>query len=118
MNLSLRTCQLCKGPLAVRYPAPGAFDRTVHYVCGTHVPDTNKLSHYYIEVVGSVYIQIIHVPPYVILNRSDKETSDIYPFDLVNKRISDRKKVISLPRLPLTTTEKLAERIKLLVLFS
>jgi hypothetical protein len=118
MSISLKLCPLCKGPLAVRYPLHMSRDRTTRYVCQTHVPNSNKLSHYYIEVNGSVYTQIIHVPPYVILNLSNKETSDIYPFDLSVGQITQRDKVISLPRLPITTVEKLAERIKLLIVFS
>ena len=118
MSISLKVCPLCKGPLAVRYPAQMSRDRTTRYVCQTHVPNSNKLSHYYIEVNGSDYTEIIHVPPYVILNVSSKDTSDIYPFDLSVGQITQREKMISFPRLPLTTVERLAERIKLLIVFS
>jgi hypothetical protein len=117
MTISLKVCALCKGPLAVRHPAPRADDRTVRYICGNHVPG-HKLSHYYVEVKGPIYIQIVHVPPYVLLNYSDKETSEIYPFNLEEGRISDRDKVISLPKIPVTTVEKMTDRIKLLILFS
>lgn len=116
MNISLKICALCQKPLAIRYP--GKYGGSTYYVCQTHIPET-KLSHYYIEKspIGA-YTQVIHVPPYVILNVSGKETSDIYPFSLEEGKISDREKVISLPRLPITTAERLSQRIKILVLFS
>lgn len=116
MKLSIRECPLCKSQLAVRYPTPQSFDTTVKYICGTHVPGT-KLSHYYIEVSGNHWIQIIHTPPYTILNRSQSEYTEVYPYEGVGTgHITDRKKIISFPRLPLTAN--LAERIKLLIVFS
>ncbi len=118
MRLSIKECPLCKHPLAVRHPAPNSFDMTVRYICDTHVPGS-KLSHYYIEAKGSDWVQVIHIPPYVIINRSNSEVSDIYPFEGVGTgRITDRKLIVSIPRLPLTTTEKLTNRVKILVLFS
>lgn len=116
--ISLKLCPLCNLPLAVRYPEPNSHDRTVKYVCGTHVPDCGKLSHYYVEANGGSYVQVVHVPPYVIINDSGTDTSDIYPFDSKANRITDRRAVITIPRIPLTTTERLTERLKLLVLFS
>lgn len=118
MKLSLRECPLCKGVLGVRYPDANSVDKTARYVCSTHVPG-NKLSHYYIEAAGTHWIQVVHLPPYVIINRSDADTTDVYPFEGVGTgRITDRKLIVSLPRIPLTTTEKLTERLKILVLFS
>lgn len=116
--MSTKECPLCKHPLAVRHPAPGSFDRTVRYVCDTHVPG-GKLSHYYIEANGASWVQVIHLPPYVIINDSKKETSDVYPFEGVGTgKITDRDLIISLPRLELTTIDRLTERLKILVLFS
>lgn len=118
MKISVKECPICKKPLAVRYPTPQSFDTTVKYICSTHVPET-KLSHYYIEANGNNWIQVVQVPPYVIINRSNTEISEVYPFEGVGTgHITDRKKIISLPRLPITTTEKLAERLKVLILFS
>jgi hypothetical protein len=118
MMLPLKECPLCKHPLAVRHPVPYSSDRTVRYICDTHVLG-GRLSHYYIEVNGGHWVQIVHLPPYCILNRSDSETTDIYPFEGVGTgKITDRKLILSIPRILLTTTEKLTERLKVLVLFS
>lgn len=118
MRISVKECPICKDPLSVRHPAPGSMDMTVRYICGTHVPG-GKLSHYYIEAQGNNWVQVVHLPPYVIVNRSNKETSEIYPFEGVGTgHITDRKLIVEIPRIPLTTTEKLTERLKVLVLFS
>lgn len=116
MKLSIKECPICKGQLAARYPTPQSFDTTVKYICSTHVQDS-KLSHYYIEFNGNNWIQIIHAPPYTIINRSNNDITDVYPYEGVGTgHITDRKKIISFPRLPLTPT--LAERIKMLIVFS
>ena len=118
MKISIRECPLCKSQMAARHPPPGSMDMTVRYICGTHVPGT-KLSHYYVEAQGNYWAQVVHLPPYVIVNRSNKETSEVYPYEGVGTgHITDRKLIMEIPRLELTTTEKLTERLKILVLFS
>ena len=118
MKISIRECPICKTYMGVKYPPPGSMDHTIRYICSKHVPGS-KLSHYYIEASGNSWIQIIHLPPYVIVNRSNKETSEIYPFEGVGTgHITDRKLIMEIPRIPITTTEQLTERLKVLVLFS
>ncbi len=118
MKLSIRECPLCKGILGARYPAPGSGETVVRYVCSTHVKG-DRLSHYYIENYGIGYVQIIHLPPYVIVNKSNSENTEVYPYEGVGTgHITDRKLIMSIPRLPITTAEKMLERLKVLVVFS
>lgn len=120
MKLSFKVCELCNGPLAVRKPRT-RYDEITSYICDKQI-DESKLSHYYIEVNGSLWTQIIHLPPYTVINSSDKETSDIYPYQAHNDGedglITHRKKILSIPRIPVTSPTTLTERLKLLILFS
>lgn len=110
MKLSLKTCPLCNKDLTVRYPTTP--NDIVRYICSVHA--SGKLSHYYIEVNGSVYNQVVHVPPFTVVNRSSNEESEIYPLG----KIQANAKIMSIPRIPVTTPEKLAERLRILILFS
>jgi hypothetical protein len=116
MTISTQVCALCNKQLGTKYPA-GATDGTKFYTCSTHIPGT-KLSHYYVEKVGNVLFQIIQIPPFVIVNCSATENTDIYPYSGNGSRILTRKKILSIPRIPVTTADKLIEKIKTYIVFS
>lgn len=109
MKLSLRKCELCAKALTVRYPTVSG--DVVRYICSEHA--VGKLSHYYIEVSGSHFNQVIHVPPYTVVNRSTNEESEIYPLGGIQMGA----KIMSIPRIPVTTPDKMAARIKVLIPF-
>ena len=111
MKLSLKICGLCGKVMTVCYPTVP--NDVVRYLCSEHYA-SSKLSHYYIEVNGSFYNQVIHVPPYTVVNRSTNEESEIYSLG----RIQMGAKIMSIPRIPVTTPEKMATRIKVLIPFS
>lgn len=110
MKLSLKICGLCGKGMTVRYPT--VHGDVIRYICSEHA--VGKLSHYYIEVNGSLFNQVIHAPPYTVVNRSINEESEIYPLG----GIQMGPKIMSIPRIPITTPEKMADRIKVLILFS
>ena len=115
--MNTQTCPLCGGMLGTKY-APGKSDGTKFYTCSKHVPGT-KLSHYYIERVGNVYFQILQLPPYVMINCTATQNTDIFPYvGSGTGHILDRKKIISIPKIPITTEEKLLEKIKSYIVFS
>jgi hypothetical protein len=103
--------------LGTKYPQ-GRADGTKFYVCSKHIPGT-KVSHYYIERVGNIFLQIIQLPPYALINSSTDQNTNVYPYiGNGTGHILSRKRILQLPRIPITTEEKLLERIKLLILFS
>ena len=114
----MRPCPLCKKSLITKYPKPP--DTIIRLICSTHVPST-KLSHYYIEV-GANQVEVIHTPPYSLINNSSTDRTDIYPLNIISVNgvngITKQKKIASLPRFPLGDPEKLNAKIKLYVLFS
>lgn len=115
--MNLTTCPLCGGMLGTKYPQ-GKANGTKFYVCSKHIPGT-KVSHYYIERVENVFVQIIQLPPFVVVNSTTDQNTHIYPYiGNGTGHILTRKKILQIPRIPLTTEEKLLERIKLFVLFS
>lgn len=115
--MNLITCPLCGGMLGTKYPAAGTTGPKF-YLCSKHIPGT-KLSHYYIEKVGNVYLQIIQIPPYALVNSSTDQNTHVYPYvGNGSGHILSRPKILKLPRIPITTEEKLLDRIKLLILFS
>jgi hypothetical protein len=116
MRFDTKTCPICNKPLATVYPKTNTDVK--RYLCSTHVSRT-KLSHYYIEVApGNMgMIQVINSWPYHIRNLSnDNKTHVYYLMQVVQVGMNAAKKVIELPRLPVNA--KLADRVKLLVLFS
>lgn len=115
MVRTMKPCPLCKKMLTIKYPVPP--DSVTRLVCSTHIEPT-KLSHYYIEM-GSNQVEVIHTPPYSLINNSATETTDVYPLNINSiGGISKQKKIVSLPRFPLGDPAKLADRIKIYVLFS
>ena len=95
--------------MTFRYPRVAG--DVVRYICSEHA--VGKLSHYYIELNGSIFNQVIHVPPYTVVNRSINEESEIYPLGGI--QMDDL--IMSIPRIPVTTPEKMANRIKVLIPF-
>lgn len=116
MTISLQVCPLCNKQLGTKYPA-GVADGTKFYTCSTHIPGT-KLSHYYVERVQNVLFQIIQLPPFVMVNCSASQETNIYPYTTNGSRILERKKILSIPKIPVTTAEKLLEKIKTYIVFS
>lgn len=110
MKLSLKICALCGKGLTVRYPTVSG--DVVRYICSEHA--IGKLSHYYLEVNGSFFNQVLHIPPYTVINRSTNEESEVYCLG----EIQMGSKIMSIPRIPVTTPEKMAARIKILIPFS
>lgn len=110
MKLSLKKCALCGKDMTVRYPTVAG--DVVRYICSVHA--VGKLSHYYIEVNGSFFNQVIHAPPYTVVNRSINEESEIYPLGGIQMGAI----IMSIPRIPVTTPDKMAARIKVLIPFS
>jgi hypothetical protein len=100
----------------MRYPVPP--DNMTRIICSTHIEGT-KLSHYYIEC-GKNKVEVIHVPPFSIINNSDTpDISDIYPLNINSLAgISTQKKACRVPRFKIGDPVKLADRVKLFVLFS
>lgn len=113
--IKMKTCPLCNNKLVIKYPTPP--DTITRLICSTHIAGS-KLSHYYIEC-GLNKVEVVHVPPYSLINNSETERTDVYPFD-VNRlgQITKQKKIISLPRFTLCHQDKLPDKIKLYVLFS
>jgi len=110
-----RNCPLCKKQLVTRYPTPP--DSITRLICGTHI-DGSKLSHYYVEV-GNNQVEVIHTPPFSIINDSRDDRSKIYPLNIDSVGgITRQKLIVSLPRFPLGDPARLSERIKIYVLFS
>jgi len=113
----MKTCPLCKKPLAPRYPIPP--DNVTRLICSTHIEGT-KLSHYYIELLKQNRTEVIHVPPFTIINKSvEPDTSDIYPLNVNSMAgITTQKKACRVPRFKIGDPARLADRVKLFVLFS
>jgi hypothetical protein len=110
-----RSCPLCKKNLITKVPVPP--DRIYRLICGTHIADS-KLSHYYIEV-GQNNVEVIHVPPFSLINNSGNDMTDVYPLNVDScAGISLQKKVCSVPRFGIGDPNRLADRVKLFVLFS
>jgi hypothetical protein len=69
--------------------------------------------------VGANQVEVIHTPPYSLINNSSTDRTDIYPLNINSVGgITKQKKIASLPRFPLGDPEKLNAKIKLYVLFS
>jgi hypothetical protein len=103
--------------LGIKYPPAGSAGPKF-YLCSRHIPGT-KLSHYYVEKVENMLLQIIQIPPYTLVNSSTDKNTNVFPYvGNGTGHILTRRKILKLPRIPITTEEKLLERIKLLVLFS
>lgn len=116
MIRTMKTCPLCNKFMAMKYPIPP--DNMTRIICSTHVEGT-KLSHYYIEW-GQNKVEVVHAPPFTVINNSvTPEVSDIYPLNINSMAgISTQKKICQLPRFKIDDPAKLADRIKLFVLFS
>lgn len=113
--ISLSICPLCQSKLIDR-PVEQTHD-VARYICPTHVEGT-ELSHYYLEC-GVNTVQVIHIPPYSLINNFATDRTDIYPLDVTSLQgISQQKKVVSLPRFSIGNPAKLIERVKLYILFS
>lgn len=116
--MNLQTCPLCGGMLGTKYPPPGSKDQTKFYLCSKHIPGT-KLSHYYIERVGNVFFEIVQLPPFTMVNCSATQETHVYPYTGDGSgHILNREKIMQFPKIPITTEEKLLERLKTLVIFS
>ena len=113
---TMKICILCKKPMVSRFPIPP--DKITRIICSTHIEGT-KLSHYYIEV-GQNNVEIIHTPPYTVINNSlTPDVSEIYPLNPESTAgITTQKLICRIPRFKITDPAKLPDRIKIFVLFS
>lgn len=114
IGFDLKKCPMCGGNLSVRMPMAGSFKKIKRYICSTHLPET-KISHYHISSSASGLIQIIQAPPFFIYNKFGSDKSEIYHF-----KNNEFPLILTIPTIPIAnkSSEELANRIKILILFS